>query len=380
MLDPAVTHLNHGSFGAVPVPVWARQEEWRIRAEANPVRFIARQLQPALDDARRILAGFVGSDPDGLALTVNVTAAASAVFGGFPLAAGDEILITDHVYGTVAQGARKAAARAGARVTEVALPLDADDDAVLAAILAGVGPATRLVAVDQVASPTAKRLPVERIVPALRDRGVAVFVDAAHGLGMLPVDLEAMAPDFWAGNFHKWACTPRGCAGFYVAPRWRGHFGAQPLSWRDSEGYPHTYTMPGTADQSSWLAAPAALEFFDAFGWQAVRERNAAIVAYGQRAAAAAIGADLSDIPDDDTLAMRVVPVPGATGWQDADALRLRLADHYDIETAMNVWRDRVLLRISAQLYTAEADFDRLAEVLPRAMREAGIGSGRSAV
>jgi isopenicillin-N epimerase len=374
MLDPAVAHLNHGSFGAVPSPVHRAQEQWRIRAEANPVRFNQRELQPALDVARLAAAAFVGSDPDGLAFVMNVTFAAGTVFAGFPLAAGDEILLTDHAYGTVEQGARKAAERVGARVVRAAVPLDADDDAVLDAVLAVAGPATRLAVLDHITSPTAKRLPVELLVPALQERGVAVFIDGAHAPGMLPLDLTSLAPDFWTGNLHKWPCAPRGSGVLYVAPRWRALIGSVPLSWRDGEGFPHSFTNPGTDDQSAWLAVPAALDFFDGFGWAAVRARNAALAAYGQRVAAAALGADLSGMPADDTLPMRVVPVPRVVGWDAAAALRIRLADQEGIETAINVWGDRTLLRVSAQLYVAEADFDRLGDALPRAVAETLAG------
>jgi isopenicillin-N epimerase len=375
MLDPAVTHLNHGSFGAVPSPVYAAQERWRLRAEANPVRFNQRELQPALDGARLVIAAFLGADPDGVALITNVTTASAVVFGAFPLAAGDEILTTDHGYGTVVLGAQKAARRVGARVVQAAVALDADDDAVLAAVLAATGPATRLAVIDQVSSPTAKRFPVERIVPALQERGVAVFLDGAHAPGMLPVDLGSLAPDFWAGNFHKWPCAPRGSGALYVAPRWRALVGAVALSWRDSEGFPHAFTNPGTTDQSAWLAMPAALEMFEGFGWTAVRARNAALAGYGQRVVAEALGTDLRAMPGDGSLPMRVVEVPGVADWDTAAALRIRLADKDGIETAVNVWAGRALLRVSGQLYVAEADFERLAAALPRAVEEALAGA-----
>ena len=43
-LDPSVTHLNHGSFGAVPIGVQRAQQRLRDEVEANPVRFMARGL------------------------------------------------------------------------------------------------------------------------------------------------------------------------------------------------------------------------------------------------------------------------------------------------------------------------------------------------
>jgi isopenicillin-N epimerase len=364
-LDPRIAHLNHGSFGAVPLPVLSVQRGWRDRMDVNPVGFFRRELQPALDDARRLMCGFLAAPEDAVAFVQNTTFGAGAVFASFPLAAEDEVLVTDHTYGAVLFGARKAAGRAGAVVRRVRIALDADDDAMVAALLGAASERTRLVVVDQVSSATAKRFPVERIGPALQASGIAVFVDGAHAPGSLPVDLGALAPDFWVGNFHKWPCAPRGSAGFYVAPRWRAVVGSFPVSWREPEGFPHSFTQVGTADQTGWLAVPAALEFFDAFGWSAVRDRNNALAAYGQQVVADAVGADLSAMPDGTALPMRLVPLVGVPADQAAaDAVRDRIADEAGIEVVINVWGGRALLRVSAHLYNTETQYDRLATAL----------------
>lgn len=371
-LDPGLVHVNHGSFGAVPFAVLAEQQRWRERMDANPTGFFRRALQPALEAARLAACAFLGADADGVTFVHNSTSGVGAVLAAFPLAAGDEVLVTDHVYGAVLLGARKAAARVGASVVVAPVALGACGDEMVDAVVAAVSGRTRLVIVDEVTSATAQVFPVRRIVAALRERGVAVLVDGAHAPGLLPVDLGVQPPDFWVGNFHKWPCAPRGSAGLYVAPRWREAVGSIPVSWREEEGFPHAFLLPGTVDSSAWLAVPAALEFFESWGWGAVRERNAQLAQYGQHVVADALGVDVSGMPGGAGvspqgvgLAMRLVPLPGVRADQGAvDALRDRVADEFGIEAVVNVWGGRALLRVSAQLYNCGRDYERLAVAL----------------
>ena len=72
-LDGGVVFLNHGSFGACPTEVLRHQAALRAEMEAEPVRFLSRELDDRLDAARRVLAAFVAADPDDLALVVNAT-------------------------------------------------------------------------------------------------------------------------------------------------------------------------------------------------------------------------------------------------------------------------------------------------------------------
>ena len=66
-LDPAITFLNHGSFGACPTEVLRHQSALRAEMEAEPVRFLSRELDDRLDAARTALAAFVGAAPEDLA-------------------------------------------------------------------------------------------------------------------------------------------------------------------------------------------------------------------------------------------------------------------------------------------------------------------------
>ena len=64
LLDPEITFLNHGGYGACPAPVFARYQELQRELERNPVEFLGRRFDELIADARAALAGFVGARPE----------------------------------------------------------------------------------------------------------------------------------------------------------------------------------------------------------------------------------------------------------------------------------------------------------------------------
>lgn len=366
-LEPTVAHLNHGSFGAVPTPVLQEQQSWRDRMESNPVRFFARELAPALDQARAEVARFLGTSADGIAFVGNATTGVSTVLSCFPLERDDDLLLTDHAYGAVRIAAGRWAAQTGARVVTVTVPLGADDAAATEAVMAAVTPRTRLALLDQVTSPTARRLPLVSLVPALQERGVAVLVDGAHAPGMLAVELDRLGADFWTGNLHKWACAPRGTAVLHASERWRPLLRPLVASWGEEAGFPLSFSYVGTEDLTAWLAAPRALRVLDRLGFERLRRHNAELAVRGQVEVATALGLDPADLPRDPAVSMQLVPLPSGTAStrEDADALQARIGEEAAVEVAVTTHAGQGFVRVSAHAYNAPADYRRLAAELP---------------
>ena len=392
LLDPGVTFLNHGSFGACPRPVLEVQRELRDRMEAEPVRFLARELDDRLAEARRTLGRFVGADPDDLAFVANATGAVNAVVRSLRFERGDEILTTDHEYNAVLNVLRLVAARDGARVVVVRLPFPSlSPDEVFERVLAGAGERTRLAVFSHVTSPTALVLPVERLVPALAERGIDALVDGAHAPGMLPLDLDRLGAAYYAGNLHKWVCAPKG-AGFLhvrrdrqadVRPATVSHGANSPLGVRSR--FRLEFDWQGTLDPTPWLAVPAALAFVDevaAGGWPAAMARNHALAVEAGRDLAATLATEPA--PDAMLGAMVAVTLPAAgplggpaspdqSSPLDADPLQTLLYDRFAIEVPIYGWPvpaaespdpPRRLIRISAALHNDREDTDRLLAAL----------------
>jgi len=267
-LDPAITFLNHGSFGACPRPVLDVQQAWRDQLEAEPVRFLGRELNGRLATVREALGEFVGADPDDLALVTNATGGANAVIRSLRFEADDEIVTTDHEYNAILNVLRYVAERDGARVVVVGLPFPAiSPDDVVERFMAAVTERTRLAVISHVTSPTALILPVERIVPELADRGIDTLVDGAHAPGMVALDLDALGAAYYTANLHKWVCAPKGSAFLHV--RRDRQAGVRPGTISHGLNAPTDersrfrleFDWQGTLDPTPWLAVPAAIDF-----------------------------------------------------------------------------------------------------------------------
>ena len=384
-LDPAVTFLNHGSFGACPEPVLASQRTWRDRMEAEPVRFMDRVLPDALADARVRVAAFLGADPAGLAFVSNATTGVSTVLRSLRFQPDDEILTTDHEYNATLNALQTVVDRDGVRVVVARIPLPlADATEALEAVAGAVTRRTRLALISHITSPTALVLPIEQIVQALDARGVDTLVDAAHAPGMVPVDLDALGAAYWTGNGHKWLCGPKGSAVLWVRADRRdqihplvvSHGANAPLDGR--ERYRLEFDWTGTGDPTAVLALADAVDWMatlDPGGWPAVMAANRALAIAGRDVLAAALGVEPL-APDAMTGSMAALALPGPNGDANARALQRALYDSDGIQVPITGWPVPAaratggapairLARISAQRYNELADYRRLAAVLP---------------
>ncbi len=380
-LDRSVVHVNHGSFGAVPIAVQEEQARWRRRAESNPMRFNRVEKPAAVTRARAAGAGFLGVEPEAIALVHNVTEAASAVLcslaGTGELGPGDVILVNSQGYGAVQRAAQRWCDRTGARVAQAPVPVGCTDDAIVAAYrdtatrhLAEHGGRIRLLVIDHVASPTARVLPVTALTALARELGALSFVDAAHVPGQLPARPAESGADYWTGTWHKWGYAPRGTTALWVAPERRDSCLPLITSWAHGEPFPGPFDMRGTDDYSAWLSLPVALDFWQSAGGPQIARRASGLLDEAAPLVAGALtdaGYEVTSpsVGSHPAPQLRLLALPNgvaATG-DAADELYARLSDA-GVE-AQVLWHDgRGWLRLSAAPYNELGDYARLADVL----------------
>ena len=384
-LDPGVTHLNHGSFGACPSEVLEYQAGLRSEMERNPVGFMLHTYQPALETNRSALAKFIGADADGLVFVPNATYGVNSVLRSLEgvLARGAEILLTNQTYNACINAARVTADRIGGSVVvaDVPFPVGSSTD-VVAAILDSVTEQTALVMLDHVTSPTGAVWPVADIVAAL-EPDVPVLVDGAHAPGMIELDVSAVGASFYTANCHKWICSPKGAAFLWVDEPHRDTIRSASVSHGYNDGWPDSssrfhaqFDWTGTDDPTARLSVAKALEAVGDHhvdGWAGIRRSNRELVVAGRDIVAEAIGLEGYPVPEDmlGSIAALPLPAPTVAGASIFDELMVDLHHKWKIEVPVFAWPEAParVIRISAQQYNTIADYERLAEALNAELR-----------
>ncbi len=380
-LDGALTHLNHGAFGAVPRVVAEAQQGWRRRAEANPMRFFRVESPGLKVAARAAAASFLGVGADEMALVRNVTVATATVLASLAeqgrLGPGDVLVLSESGYESVKRTVAHWCARTGASYHVVSFPLDADEAQVVQAhqhafdVVAARGSAVRLVLVDQVTSPTGAVLPAAAVAAAAHRVGALAFVDAAHVPGHLETHPPDLGADFWTGTWHKWAFAPRGTSVLWVAEAEREGMLPLTMSWNHGLPFPQPFDTYGTDDYSGWFALEAALDFWRDVGGFGIGERGRALLDVGAAVVDEAVrrtGLPRAEVrlPRDPSPCLRLVPLPdGVAGTEAAGDALYRALSAARVEAQVMTFGGRGWIRLSGAVYNEPDDYERLATVLP---------------
>lgn len=368
LLRPGLAYLNHGSFGACPRPVFAAYQAWQAELEREPVLFLSRRYESLLAEARESLATYLGASADNLVYATNITLALNVVAQSLDLAPGDEILSTDLEYGAMNTMWQCLCDRAGARYVRQPIPLPVESaEQVVEAIWAGRTPRTRALFISHITSGTAMIMPVEALVRRAREEGLVTIVDGAHAVGQVPVDLEALGADYYAGNCHKWMMSPKG-AGFLHARRdiqgclrplvLSGGYGDLPAG---RSRFLAQQEWQGTRDPAAFLTVPEAIRFAAEHRWDEVRTRCHALLKEARARLTQMTGlAPLTPDSPEWYAQMARLPLPPC----DGAALKARLYDEFDVEVPAGGGPEGGGVRISVQGYNTPADIDRLLEGL----------------
>lgn len=368
LLDPSITFLNHGSFGATPRPVFEKYQWWQRELEKQPVEFLGRRFNDLMREARTALGAYIHTDANNLIYVANATTGLNIVARSLPLNRGDEILTTDHEYGALDRTWRFICRKTGAiyKQQPIPLPMTTGED-FIERVWSAATPRTRILFLSHITSPTALILPMQELCRRAREHGIISIIDGAHVLGQLALDIENIGADFYSSNAHKWLCAPKGAAFLYARPEMQHLVEPLVVSWGYESERPSTSKFideqewTGTRDPAAWLTVLEAIKFCNEHSWDAVRMHCHALAQYAREQIDKLTG--LPHICPDSSdwyMQMFTAPLPPC----DATKLKAQLYDEFRIEVPIVEWHGKQFIRVSIQAYNTVEDVDRLINAL----------------
>jgi len=372
LLDPDIIFLNHGSFGATPREVFDVYQDWQRKLEAQPVKFIIRDLFGHFKETRDALGKYLNTSGDNLVLVPNATFGVNIIARSLKLQGGDEILITDHEYGACANAWQLNTQNTDVKIIEQAISLPVKPSAELIEELwQGVTPRTKAIFISHITSPTALCFPVKEICQKARAAGIMTIIDGAHAPGQMELDLTEIDADFYVGNCHKWMLGAKGAGFLYAKEERQALLDPLVVSWGWGENSSYTTGSRfidnlewwGTKDPAASLTVKAAIEFLEKNDWPAVQERSNKLISIALQKISE-ITQLPSVYPEHNRRyfhQMAIAPLPLKDKTVEFQA---ELYDRYHIEIPIIQWKDRSFARISIQAYNTSDDIDALAHAI----------------
>ena len=376
-LDPDITFLNHGSYGACPSPVFEDYQKWQVMIEQHPVKFMQDDIYQYLDESRSSLGSYINCDKNDLIYVPNPTHAVANIINNVNLDIGDEVLSTDLEYGSCDRMWFYEAQQKGFiyNRSKVSLPI-IDNETFCNDFWKNATEKTKYIFISQITSSTGMILPIPEIVLEAKSRGIKTIIDGAHVPAHIDLDINDLDPDYYVGACHKWLCCPKGVSFLYVKKDQQENIQPQIMSWgwgeeyeefkdstqlKSSSRFINIFQWQGTRDMSAFLTVPKAIEFQEKYDWDSVRNRCKKMIIDARNQISTVT--NLPKICPDDWLGQMASFLFPA---DDVAELKNSLYNDYQIEIPAMSYNGYSALRISIQGYNSEDEVDYLVETLKK--------------
>lgn len=214
-LPDEVVYLNCAAQG--PAPKAAAEAGRRaVDRKARPWEPERQNLGSEMRRARALFAELLGAQGEDIAISTSTSYAVAIAARNLTLEAGQTIVVLEAQFPSNYYAWQRVAERDGARMVVVPRPENGDWTS---AVLEHLGPETGLVALPNVHWVDGGVLDLGMIADVSHAQGAAIVIDATQSLGVLPLDVARIDPDYVAVSAYKWLLSPDQSGYLYVAPR-----------------------------------------------------------------------------------------------------------------------------------------------------------------
>lgn len=371
ILASDLTYLNNGTMGPSPFVVYDKVRQVMTDIDKN-------MNYGGWEDTHKKLASFVGANADEIALTVNVTQGINIACWGLPLNKGDEVIMTTQEHAGSALPWLHRQNRDGLVIRTFTPAFTAAET--IKRVVALMNKHTRVVAIPHIPCTQGQVLPIREITALAKTKGIMVFIDGAHGPGMVPLNLHEIGCDAYASCCHKWMLGPKGTGFLYVRKDFQDrlkpvHIGAggvngkwnmatNPVTSFDLNPSAHRY-YGGTLNNSLYQGVEAAIDFIEQIGMNNIHQRIRYLSAIVQNRVMA-LGSRVEMLTPTEEISRGGVVGFRIKGLSSADFYKK--CGEYKVRIRHVPENGLDSLRVSTHIYNSRTDIDRLMGILQQAM------------
>ena len=368
LLDPEITFLNHGSFGACPKPIFENYQYWQLELEKEPVQFIQKNSAQYLKTSKDALANYIGCSSDDFFYTTNPTVAVNTVLRSLNLEEGDEVLTTNHEYGAMDRTWSYFSKKKGIKYIRqnISLPILSKEQ-ILNEFWSGYTSKTKIIFISHISSVTALVFPVKEICEKARELGLITIIDGAHVPGQLDLNIQQLNPDFYTGALHKWLLAPKGVSFLYVKKTFQNSIDPLVVSWGYESESPSDsqfldyHQHQGTRDISAFLTIPKAIEFLRVNNWEERAALCRKLIRDNYNKFCELLNSKpICPLTSEFLVQMCSIPIRTTKPLE----LKETLFHKYKIEIPVMKLEDKFFLRIAINGYNSQQDLEILQEAL----------------
>ena len=362
LLDKETIHLNHGSFGACPKPIFDALISWQKKLEFNPAKFLAFDIFVHLEKSRESLSEYINCDKNDIVFFPNPSTALNTVIKSLDLKKDDEILTTNHEYGALDKTWNFICKNTGAKYIKqnINLPLKSKNE-FISTFIKGINKNTKVIFMSHITSPTGLIFPAEELCQIARENNIFCIIDGAHVPAHIDLDIKKLNPDIYTGACHKWMCAPKGTSFLYAKKNIQDDINPLVVSWGyDAEvpgvsKYLDYHQWQGTNDPSPYLTVPDVIAFLKKYNWKDVSLNCRKINIEARKLVNKTL--NKTPISDDEFIGQM-----SAIEIKCTDSIQLikKLYEDFKIVVPIVKWENKMLLRFSIQAYNSMEDIEKL--------------------
>ena len=357
-LDPNVTYLNHGSFGACPKIIFNSLISFQKKLENEPVKFLDEYIYEYLKESRKSLSKYINCDRDDVAFFPNPSTALNTLIRSLDLSKGDQILSTNHEYGALDRTWNFISKKKGCEYVKIDIEVPyLDKQKFTDKFKRAINKKTKVIFLSHITSPTALIFPIEEIITLAKKNNIITIIDGAHVPAHIELDIKKLDPDFYCGACHKWMCSPKGVAFLYVKKEFQKIMEPLVVSWGyeaenpSSSQYLDYMQWQGTNDMSAYLTIPDTIKFLKENNWDENAKKCRKLNLWAKDLICQEL--NTYSLSSNEFLAQMTTI---AFDFEDTIIDKKEFYNKYKIQIPFIRWNNKTFFRLSFQVYNSKDD------------------------